>query len=94
MERTRAFQRIYTRLTNITKATCSLKAEGIGYEELAWVDGRPAQVIRAIGDDVTLQVFPGTSGISTKAEVVFSGHSPSLNVSELLCGRFRPSENW
>lgn len=88
MEQTRAFQRVYTRLTNITKATCSLKAEGIGYEELAWVDGRPAQVIRAVGNDVTLQVFPGTSGISTTAEVVFSGHSPSLNVSELLCGRF------
>jgi V/A-type H+-transporting ATPase subunit B len=88
MHRTKAFQRIYTKLTNITKATCSLKAEGVGYEELAWVDGRPAQVIRAVGDSVTLQVFPGTSGISTTAEVIFSGHPPTLNVGELLCGRF------
>ncbi len=88
MNRTKAFQRIYTKLTNITRATCSLKAEGVGYEELAWVDGRPAQVIRIVGETVTLQVFPGTSGISTTAEVVFSGHPPSLNVSDLLCGRF------
>ncbi len=88
MKRTKAFQRIYTKLSNVTKATCSLQADGIGYEELAWVDGRPSQVIRIIGDTVTLQVFPGTAGISTTTEVVFSGSPPTLNVSELLCGRF------
>ncbi len=88
MKKTKAFQRIYTKLSNITKATCSLAAEGIGYEDLAWVDGRPAQVIRIVGDTVTLQVFPGTSGISTTAEVIFSGHPPTLKVSELLCGRY------
>ena len=88
MQKTKAFQRIYTKLSNITRATCSLRVEGVGYEELAWVDGRPAQVIRAVDDMVTLQVFPGTAGISTTAEVVFSGHPPTLNVSELLCGRF------
>ena len=85
---TKAFQRIYTKLTGITKATCTLEAEGIGYEELAWVDGRPAQVIRIVDNIVTLQVFPGTDGISTSAEVIFSGSSPQLNVGELLCGRF------
>ena len=36
----KAFQKIYTKITQITKATCSLKASGIGNEELAVVHGR------------------------------------------------------
>ena len=32
---TKAFQKIYTKITQITKATCSLKATGVGYDELA-----------------------------------------------------------
>ena len=86
--KTKAFQRIYTSLSAITKATCSLRAENVIYEELAWVDGRPAQVIKVVDDLVTLQVFPGTEGIATEAEVVFSGHPPQLKVGELLSGRF------
>ncbi|MDA0195619.1 MAG: V-type ATP synthase subunit B [Bacteroidetes bacterium] len=84
----KAFQRIYTEISAITKATCDVRAEGIGYQELAWVNGRPAQVIRIVDDLVTLQVFPGTEGISTKTEIVFSGNPPQLNVSDLFCGRF------
>ena len=30
---TKAFQKIYTKITAITKATCSLKAEGVGNDE-------------------------------------------------------------
>ena len=41
-----------------------------------------------IGDIVTLQVFHGTEGIPTNAEVVFLGRPPRLKVSELLAGRF------
>ena len=37
---TKAFQKIYTKITQITKATCSLKATGVGYDELASVDGK------------------------------------------------------
>ncbi|MCF8302054.1 MAG: V-type ATP synthase subunit B [Bacteroidales bacterium] len=85
---TQAFQKIYTRITNITKATCSLKAAGVGYEELAIVHGKLAQVVKVIGDDITLQVFGGTEGIPTNAEVVFYGKPPSLKVSESLSGRF------
>ena len=54
---TKAFQKIYTKITQITKATCSLKATGVGYDELATVDGKLAQVVKIAGDDVTLQVF-------------------------------------
>ena len=50
--------KIYTKITQITKATCSLKATGVGYDELASVDGKLAQVVKIIGDEVTLQVSP------------------------------------
>ncbi|MHC1775039.1 MAG: V-type ATP synthase subunit B [Lentimicrobium sp.] len=85
---TTAFQKIYTKITQITKATCSLQASGIGYEELATVNGRLAQVVKINGDIVTLQIFSGTEGIPTNAEVVFMGRPPSLKVGEELAGRF------
>lgn len=85
---TKAFQKIYTKITQITKATCSLQATGIGYEELATVNGRLAQVVKMNGDNVTLQIFSGTEGIPTNAEVIFMGRPPSLKVGEELAGRF------
>lgn len=85
---TKAFQKIYTKISQITKATCSLKATGVGYDELATVDGHLAQVVKIAGDDVTLQVFEGTGGIRTNAEVVFLGKAPTLKVSDQLAGRF------
>ncbi|MBN2610863.1 MAG: V-type ATP synthase subunit B [Bacteroidales bacterium] len=85
---TRAFQKIYTKLTQITKATCSLNATGVGYDELAMVNGRLAQVVKIIGNTVTLQVFGGTEGIPTNAEVTFLGKAPTLKVSDDLAGRF------
>ena len=83
-----AFQKIYTKLNQITKATCSVTATGIGYEELATVSGRLAQVVKIMGDTVTLQIFSGTENIGTDAEVVFFGHPPMLKVGEQLSGRF------
>ena len=84
----KAFQKIYTKINKITKATCTLTAEGIGNDELAFVDGKPAQVVKLEGNEVTLQVFQGTEGIATNAEVVFTGKPPVLKVSEELAGRF------
>ncbi len=83
-----AFQRIYTKLHQITKATCTVRAEGVGNEEMAVVGGRPAQVVKIVGDMVTLQIFSGTEGIGTDAEVVFLGRPPVLKVSDELAGRF------
>lgn len=85
---TKAFQKIYTKITQITKATCSLNATGIGNEELAMVHGRLAQVVKVMGESVTLQVFGGTEGIPTNAEVVFFNRPPTIKVSEDLAGRF------
>ena len=83
-----AFQKVYTKISQITKATCSLKAKGVGYDELATINGRLAQVVKIKGDEVTLQVFEGTGSIPTNAEVTFLGKSPSLKVSDQLAGRF------
>lgn len=84
----KAYQKIYTHLEAITKATVSLKAPGASNDELATVAGRLAQVVKTKGDMVTLQVFAGTEGIPTNAEVTFFGVPPTLKVSEQLSGRF------
>ena len=84
----KAFQRIYTKLTAITKATVTLEAQGVSNDELALVAGRLAQVVKIKDNAVTLQVFGGTEDIPTNAEVTFFGEPPSLNVSDELAGRF------
>jgi V/A-type H+/Na+-transporting ATPase subunit B len=83
-----AFQKIYTKLDQITKATCTLKAKDVGYDELAMIGNRLGQVVKILGDTVTLQVFGGTEGIPTNAEVTFLGKAPTLKVSDDLAGRF------
>lgn len=88
MTTTTLLNKIYTKVSNITKATCMLHAKGVGNDELATINGRLAQVVKIVGDEVTLQVFEGTGNIPTNAEVVFLGKVPSLKVSEQLAGRF------
>jgi len=60
----------------------------VGYDELATVEGRIAQVVKIMGDEVTLQVFGGTEGIPTNGEVIFTGKPPTLKVGDDLSGRF------
>ncbi len=84
----KAFQPIYSKIIKINKATCVLKSKSAGNEEMALVNGRLAQVVKIMGDEVTLQVFSGTEGIPTNAEVTFTGAAPILKVSEDLTGRF------
>jgi V/A-type H+-transporting ATPase subunit B len=84
----KAFKKIYTKINQITKATCTLKAENVGYEELAVVHGRLAQVVKIMGDEITLQVFAGTEGIPTNAEVMFLERPPSLRIGPDIEGRF------
>ncbi len=85
---TKAFQKIYTKIDGVTKATINIKASGVANDELAMVGGRLAQVVKINGDNVTLQVFAGTEGIATNTEVTFLGEAPALNVSDDLSGRF------
>ena len=84
----KAFQKTYTQLDAITKATISLTAKGVSNDELAVVNGKLAQVVKTKGDQATLQVFSGTEGIPTNAEVSFLGNPPTLKVSDALAGRF------
>src|SRR5574344_117604 len=84
----KAYQRVYTQLEAITKATVSLHAKGVANDELAVVSGRLAQVVKTKGDMITLQVFAGTEGIPTNAEVAFLGNPPTIKVSDQLSGRF------
>lgn len=65
-----------------------LHATGVGNDELAMIGERMAQVVKIIDDNVTLQVFGGTEGIPTNAELTFLGKAPTLKVSDALAGRF------
>ena len=56
----KAYKKIYTKLESITKATVSLRADGVSNDELAIVAGRLAQVVKTKGEIVTLQVFSRT----------------------------------
>ncbi|MBD3419685.1 MAG: V-type ATP synthase subunit B [Chitinivibrionales bacterium] len=85
---TKAFQKIYTHIENITKATCTVEAEGVTNEEMAYVAGRPAQVVKINGNKVILQIFTGTPGVATNAEVIFTGKPPTVKVSNEMRGRF------
>ena len=86
--RARIDEMVAAKIDNITKATVTVRAQGVGNDELATVGGKLAQVVRISGDDITLQVFQGTEGIATDAEVVFHGEPPVLKVSDELAGRF------
>lgn len=84
----KAFNKVYTKIDKITKATCTLIAEDAGFEELALINGKLAQVVKIINNLVTLQVFSGTEGIPTNAEVVFLGKPPTLKLGPDIKGRF------
>ena len=64
---TKAYQRVYTKLEGITKATVSLKAKGVSNDELAVVDGRLAQVVRIKGDTITLQVLTAVRKLTARS---------------------------
>ncbi len=84
---TKAFQKIYTKIEDITKATVTVRASNVGNDELASVGGKLAQVVKIDGEKITLQVFAGTEGISTSSEVMFYGEPPKLKVGDALAGR-------
>ena len=84
-------RRVYSHILNIVGNVLTVEAEGVHYEELAEVStsyGKSlAQVIRIQGDDVSLQVFAGSRGISTGDEIRFLGHPMQVSFSDKLLGR-------
>ncbi len=81
----------YQQIEQIAGNVIVVRAEGIGYRELAQVTSEHgsslAQVIRLEGERVYLQVFAGSRGITTDAQVRFLGHPMEVPFSDALLGR-------
>jgi V/A-type H+-transporting ATPase subunit B len=81
----------YHRIERIAGNVITVQAGGVSYRELAQVDSAQgqslAQVIRIEGGRVDLQVFAGSRGIATNAQVQFLGHPMQIPFSESLLGR-------
>ncbi|MBM4017690.1 MAG: V-type ATP synthase subunit B [Planctomycetes bacterium] len=84
-------RKYYDQITRIAGNVVTVSAAGVGYDELAVVVGRRrtslAQVIRLEGDQVSLQVFAGTQGVSTGDRVRFLGRPMQVPFSADLLGR-------
>jgi len=83
--------KVYHRIESIAGNVIQVRAQAIGYRELAEVTSRQgsslAQVIRLKGDDVFLQVFAGSRGVATDAKVRFLGRPMRVPFSDNLLGR-------
>jgi hypothetical protein len=79
---TKAFQKVFSNITRVTKATCTLQATGVGYEELALVNGRLAQVVKIQKDQITLQIFAGPKASPIMPRwYSWGGLRPSMSVT-------------
>ncbi|NYT16402.1 MAG: V-type ATP synthase subunit B [Methanomicrobiales archaeon] len=94
--------KVYTSINQIVGDVITVGAENVGNTELAEVTTRRgtslAQVIRLDGNQVFLQVFAGSRGISTGDRVRFLGHPMRIATGDLLLGRVfngsgRPLDN-
>ncbi|HEO64196.1 MAG TPA: V-type ATP synthase subunit B [Candidatus Omnitrophica bacterium] len=84
-------KKLYSKIQSIVGDVVTVKAEGISYRELAEIETKRgksfAQVIKLENDNVSLQVFSGSRGISTADELRFLGHSMQVPFSNNMLGR-------
>jgi len=84
-------RKYYDQITRIAGHVVTVTAGGVGYDELAVVAGARgsslARVIRLEGDQVSLEVFSGTQGISTGDRVRFLGRPMQVPFGADLLGR-------
>ncbi len=84
-------RKVYNRIERIAGNVITVKADGVKYGELAEVssgqDKSLAEVIRLDREEVALQVFTGSRGISTGDQVRFLGHPMQVSFSDNLLGR-------
>lgn len=84
-------RKYYDEITGIAGNVATVKAEGVGYEELAVITTvygpSLAQVIRLERDEVSLQIFEGTEGVSTGDRVRFLGRPMQVAFSPAMFGR-------
>ena len=84
-------RKYFDEITRIAGNVVTIKATGVSYDELAVISTSKgqslAQVIRLQGDEVSLQIFTGTQGVSTGDRVRFLGHPMRVPFSDDLLGR-------
>lgn len=83
---------VYERINNMRGNLITVTAQGVGLGELARIDMRDgrsvyASVLRIDNDQVTLQVFQNTRGISTNDKVSFFGRPMQVHYGDSLLGR-------
>lgn len=83
---------VYDRINDMRGNLITLTAEGVSLGELARIDLRDgryvyASVLRIEGDQVTLQVFQSTRGISTSDKVTFLSREMQAIYGDSLLGR-------
>lgn len=84
-------QKIYKKIESIVGNVITVKADGVRSGDLAEViseSGKSyANIIKLDGDLVSLQVFAGSSGVSTNDSVRFLGYPMRVSFSDNLLGR-------
>ena len=84
-------RKYFSEITRIAGNVVTVRATDVAYEELAFITsdrgGSLAQVISLMGDQVSLQVFSGTQGVSTGDRVRFFGRPMQTPFSDALLGR-------
>src|SRR5262245_17171126 len=85
-------KKVHDRINDMRGNLITVTAEGVNLGELARIDkkgGEPtlASVLRFDGDQVTLQVFGGTRGISTGDKVTFLKREMEAIYGSELLGR-------
>ncbi|MCE5278006.1 MAG: V-type ATP synthase subunit B [Planctomycetaceae bacterium] len=84
-------RKYFNQIMRIAGNVVTVAADNVGYEELAMIVSQRrsslAQVIHLESDQVSLQVFTGTQGISTSDRVRFLGRPMQVPFSDDLLGR-------
>jgi V/A-type H+-transporting ATPase subunit B len=95
-------RKIYTQIDQIAGNVIVLQAPGVAFGELAEITSTRGmslgQVIRLEGGRIFIQVFAGSRGVATDAQVRFLGHPMQTPFSTFLLGRIftgsgRPRDN-
>ncbi|MCK4628140.1 MAG: hypothetical protein KAT56_04000, partial [Sedimentisphaerales bacterium] len=84
-------RKYYDEITRIAGNVVTVTATGVGYDELAIITTSRgdslAQVIHLEGDQVSLQIFAGTQGVSTGDRIRFLNRPMQVPFGEELLGR-------
>ena len=84
-------KKVYHKILQITGNVITLRADGVGFGELALLSGKRgeslAEVIRIEGELVYLQVFAGSAGVSTEDRLEFLGRGMEVPFTEEMTGR-------